>query len=248
MEKGQLKKQLLLMIISILSCLIVISTVKAECDICSCCFCRHTIKVIPKGAVETGDPIVTTSPASLTIFHTGSGPIKNVWLLIVINKQTYDNLNRITINGSIFLTKNDFQLVTEKEIPPLLSNSTTGYPGSICNYSTTAIKDKMDEKGKPVYYSIKFFLPQITKIPKEFNLTVETTSPTNVKAIVLALGKYDPSFQDCIPPSCFCSEQLNTCSSLSKSTFVIPEPATITLTTAFFLAIMGFYFTKRREE
>lgn len=242
------KQVFIIIIISILSCLIVISTVKAECEIYCCCFCRHTIKVIPKGAIETGDPIVTTSPANLTIFHTGRGPIKNVWLLIVINKQTYDNLNRITINGSTFLTKNDFQLVTRKKIPPLLPNSTTGYPGSLCRYSTAAIKDKMDEKGKPVYYSIKFFLPQITKIPKEFNLTVEATSPTNVKAIVLALGRYDPSFRDYIPPSCFCFEPFNTCSSFSKSTFVIPEPATIALTIASFLAIIGFYFIKQRKE
>jgi len=210
--------------------------------------CRHTIKLIPKGAVETGDPIITTSPTNLTIFHTGRGPIKNVWLLIVINKQTYDNLDRITLDGSTFLTKSDFQLVTTGKIPRILPDPTTGYPGSLCRYSTAAIKDKMDEEGKPVYYSVKFFLPQITKIPKEFKLTVEVISPTSVKALVLALGRYDLSFKYCISSPCFCFEPFNACSSFSNSTFVIPEPATIILAAVSFLAIVSFYFIKQRRK
>jgi hypothetical protein len=119
--------------------------------------CRHTIKVIPIGSTETGNPIVTQNPANLTIFHTGNGPIKNVWLLIVINQPTYKALNKIIINDADFMTQDDFQLIETKKIPPALPNSTTGYPGSLCQYEVSAIEDKIKEKGNPIYYGVKFF-------------------------------------------------------------------------------------------
>lgn len=209
--------------------------------------CRHTIKVIPSGSTTTGEPIVTETPADLVIFHTGKGPIKNVWLLIVLNEPTYNALNQITINGTSFLTKEDFQLVTAKKIPPSLPSS-DGYPGSLCQYNVAAIKDKMGEKGNPVYYAVKYFLPKITKTPISFTLAVELGSAANLKALVLALGRYDSigdsDYQvDCVPYKPF-----NACSSFSNSTLIVPEVATLALTSAPLCGAAVFYMIKRGKK
>lgn len=211
--------------------------------------CRHTIRVIPVGGVKTGDPIITTNPADIEISHTGNGPIKNVWLIVVLNKPTYDALNQITINGSAFLTKADFALVTTKKIPPALANSTTGYPGSNCRYEVTAIKDKMDEKGNPVYYAYKFHLRQITKSPTYFTLNLELTSTVlDIKALILAVGRYDrnttASFHtNCIPPP----QPFNVYSSFSKSTLVVPEVPPLAIAAAPIAALGLLYAYKKRK-
>ncbi len=69
-----------------------------------------------------------------------------MWLLIVLNNSTYNALNQITINGTQFITKEDFQLVTETKIPALTPHPTTDYPGSLCQYNVAAIRDKIKEK------------------------------------------------------------------------------------------------------
>ena len=212
-----------------------------------CLFCRHTIKVIPVGSTKTGEPIVTTSPANLTIFHTGRGPIKNVWLLIVLNSPTYNALNQITINDTIFMTKDDFELVTTRKIPSILPNHATGYPGSRCRYRVSAIKDKMDEKGNHTYYGCTFFLNEITKTPTDFTLTLELDpSVSNIKALILALGRYDYCPHSANPEWC-CFHPFNTCSSFSKSTLVIPEVATLVISTAPFGAL-GLLCKIRRKK
>jgi len=237
---------LLMMLLLSSLILILVSPVAAESQI-DCSGCRHTIQVIPVGSTKTGEPIVTENPANLMIFHTGNGPIKNVWLLIVINEPTYNALNKITINDTDFMIKDDFQLVTTKKIPPLGPDPATGYPGSLCLYNVAAIKDKIKEKGNNIYYGVKFFLQQITKTPTKFTLVVELNSPANLKALVLALGRYDLCYKcqygiDCLPYKPF-----NACSSFSKSTLVVPEIATLALTAAPFGGAIGFYAIKRRK-
>jgi len=228
--------------------------VAAGCDTQSNAGCRHTIAVIPTGAVKTGDPIVTTSPADLTIFHTGKGPIQNVWLLIVINKATYDALGEITTNGTTFMTKADFKEVKTAKIPPALPNDTTQYPGSECRYEVNAIRDKLSQKEGPIYYAIRFFLTKITTIPTPFQLTVELNAPADLKALILALGRYDRdncgdrgTGINCIPPPA-CPKPFNACSSYSKSTLVVPEAATLALMTAPLTGIAGLYVIKRRKR
>lgn len=233
--------------------LMAVPLVAANGSICEGCRC--TIKVIPVGSVETGNPIETTNPADLMIFHTGDGPIKNVWLLIVLNQPTYNVLDQITINGSTFMTKSDFKLVTTSKIPSTSSNPSTGYPGSLCQYEVSAIKDKMDEKGNPIYYGVKFFLSQITKVPKYFTLEVELTSSADLKALIIALGRYDNSYGDFgfNGFDCFhgkdhcCYKPFNACSCFTKSTFVVPEIATLALT-ASPLCALGLFAIKRRKK
>lgn len=243
-----MKKLVVCTLLAISMILLVAPIVFAECQI-DCEGCSHTIKVIPVGSTETGDPLVTGTPANLMMFHTGQGPIKNVWLLIVLNKPTFDNLDKITIDGNAFMTQADFTLVTTKDIPPFLPKSSTGYPGTICQYNVYAIKDKMDEKGNPLYYGIKFFLNKITTTPTHFTLAVELTGPADLKALILALGRYD---RGGINVDCGCPRPspFNRYSSFSKSTFVVPEAATIALTAAPFAALgaFGIRVARRRKN
>ena len=227
--------------------LMAIQLVSAECETECGLGCAHTIKVIPVGSTKTGEPLVTTTPADLMIFHTGNGPIKNVWLLIVLNEPTYNALNQITINGTQFMTKGDFELVTTQKIPRILPNSATGYPGSLCRYNVAAIKDNMDETGNKIYYGVKFFLPQITTVPKYFTLAVELDSSADLKALVLALGRYDLCSEQCYRIECVCYEPFNRCSSFSKSTLVVPEIATLAITASPFGAL-GLFAIKRRKK
>jgi hypothetical protein len=241
------KVRRLAIIILVIASLILMAVplVKADCQT-ECLGCAHTIKVIPVGSTETGEPLVTTTPANLMIFHTGKGPIENVWLLIVLNETTYNALNQITIDGKQFMTKEDFQLVTTKKIPPLLPNSTTGYPGSLCQYNVAAIKDKMNEKGNPVYYGVKSFLAQITKTPTNFTLAVELNSPANLKALILALGRYEYHSKCCNEINC-AYKPFNRCSSFSNSTFVVPDIAPLAVTASSFGAL-GIFAIKRRKK
>jgi len=235
--------------------LIVISLVLISVPLVAACEpcpeCADTIKVIPVGATENGGPLVTTSPANLMILHTGQGPIKNVWLLIVLNTPTYDVLGEIKINGTTFMTKSDFKLVTTQKIPPIAANSTTGYPGSSCQYNSNATRDKMGETANPIYYGIKFFLPKITTQAQNFTVTVELTGPADLKALILALGRYDwnnnYSFGSSAETDCICYKPFNRCSSFSKSTLVVPELATL-LTTASTFSALGLFAIRRRKN
>jgi hypothetical protein len=209
-----------------------------------------TIQVVPVGATETGSPIVTSTPANLIIYHTGQGPITNVWFLIVINEPTYDKLLCITYNGKILLTKSDFKLVTESKIPPEAPNWITAYPGSECQYEVKAIRSNMNEaKNNQLYYALKYILPQITTSPTHFQLAVILSSPAKLKALVLALGTYYPSFK-VYGPSITClpiCQPFNRNSSFSKSTFVLPEVATLAIIAAPFSAL-GLYAVKRKKK
>ncbi|MEM2613287.1 MAG: hypothetical protein QXO15_03555 [Nitrososphaerota archaeon] len=206
--------------IIILSMLVMIPNVKANDQ-----GCRDIIQVIPIGSIETGEPRITTSPANLMISHTGQNVnIVDVHLLIIIDKPTYDSLDNIIINNSthfIVLSKGSFSKGDGGKIG--LDN---------CKYPVNAIKDKLKIKGGDIYYSFTYFMKEITKDPTYFTIEVHS-SPINV--LVLALGKLEGS------------ETFNACSSFSKSTLVIPEVATLALTTASFLGAGSFYLIKRRK-
>jgi hypothetical protein len=209
-----------------------------------------TIQVVPVGATETGSPLITNTPANLIIYHTGQGPITNVWLLIVINKPTYDKLLFITFNGKVLMTKSDFKLVTDNKIPPENGNWITGYPGSECQYEVNAIKSNMNEaKNSQLYYALAYILPQITTSPTHFQLVVILSSSAQLKALVLALGMYYPTCKN-YGPSITClpvCQPFNRDSSFSKSTFVLPEVATLAITAAPFGAF-GLYAVKRKKK
>lgn len=192
--------------------LIVISNVNAEGR-------RHIIAVVPVDSEDTGEPRMTKSPANLMIYHTGRASIKDVHLLIVIDKSTYDGLSRITIDSlSISIYKDDFIEVT----------------GDLkfgnCKYEANAIRDKLAAAaGDPIYYCFVYFADKITT-KTYFTLEIDSTQ---IKALVLALGKDH-------------SDVFNACSSFSKSTFVIPEIATLALATAS-IAALGAYAYKRKR-
>ncbi|MGQ9640632.1 MAG: hypothetical protein ACUVUF_00720 [Candidatus Bathycorpusculaceae bacterium] len=243
----KVRRLLILSLILLSLILIVVSPVAADCQI-DCLGCRHTIKVIPVDSTKTGEPIITENPADLMIFQTGNGPIKNVWLLIVLNEPTYNALNQILINDTVFMTKDDFKLVTTKKIPQVTPDPSINYPGSLCQYEVAAIKDKIKEKGNPIYYGIKFFLVQITKKPTQFTLTVELNSPANLKGLILALGRYNSACRGQYEIDCFPYKPFNACNSFSNSTLVVPEIATLALTAAPFGGAIGFYAMKRRKK
>jgi len=183
--------------------------------------CRHIIQVIPVGSEETGEPRITTSPANLMIFHTGEADIKDVHLLIVIDESTYDDLVTITTNTSLTISKSDFELVTVDRL---------GFGN--CEYEVSAIKDKLGVgRDVDIYYNFTVFLEEITTSPTYFTLTVNSNP---VRVLVLALGKDGGSYV------------FNACSSFSKSTFVIPEPATIFMAAAS-IAALGAYIYKRKR-
>jgi hypothetical protein len=227
--------------------LMIITVPLVAADSSPCSDAAHTIKVWPLGTTaSTGMPIVTGTPVNLFILHTGQGPINNVWLLIVINKPTYDNLDKITINAAEFLNKNDFKLVTANKLPPTAANATTGYPGTTWQYTVSAIKSNMNETGNPVYYAVKYFLPEITTVPTGFTLAVELTAPASIKALILGLGRYDPP-KSLKSFGILCDNGFNRFTSYSKGTLVVPEAATIALALSPF-AGLGLYTVRRRRK
>jgi hypothetical protein len=216
-------------------------------DSSPCSGSAHTIKVWPIGTtVDTGQPIVTSTPADLFILHTGQGPIKNVWFLIVLSKPTYDNLDKITINNTEFMNKADFKLVIASKLPPTAANATTGYPGTTWQYEVSAIKSNMNETGNPVYYAVKYFLPEITTAPTRFTLEVQLTAPASIKALILGLGRYDPS-KGAGSFGITCDDSFNRFTSFSKGTLVVPEVATLALAASPFGAL-GLYAIRRRRK
>ncbi len=91
-------------------------------------------------------------------------------------------------------------------------------------------------------------------MPTPFHLTVELNAVADLKALILALGRYNKdSYGDrdtginCIPKPT-CPRTFNACSSYSKSTLVVPEPAILALMTAPLTGIAGLYVIRRRKR
>ena len=215
------------------------------------------IKVWPVGGVETGDPIVTGSPADMMIYTTAQTKASyNVHLLLVLNEETYTGLDRIEItNGvNVIYYQSDFDdgITNPSEKIPQADPDTEylGYPG--CQederYGVGAVKDKLGTTGD-IYYCIKPVFDYIDTNPTYFTITVYGTS-TDLKVLVLAFGR-TPTTQDLQDPlydpfyDAF-DDPFNEHSSWSGSTLIVPELATILLATAS-LSVFGLYTLKRKK-
>ena len=201
----------------------------------------RNIKIVPEGSVHTGEPLVTDTPADLLIYSTGHSPIENVWLLMVIDEATYTGLENITTSIGVTVPKSDFKLVTTKWLPPFLPDLSTDppYPGSCVRYEVSAIKDKIGTTGN-VYFAIVHILDEITTTPTPFTLTVNLETPTSIRVLLIALGRYNKFPTDCLLP-------FNEGSPYSNSTLVVPELETILLITAPICAL-GVYTIKRKRK
>ena len=201
----------------------------------------RNIKIVPEGSVHTGEPLLTDTPANLLIYSTGHSPIENVWLLMVMDETTYNGLDNITTTLGVTVPKSDFKLVTTSWLPPFLPDPSTDppYPGSYVRYQVSAIKDKIGTTGN-VYFAVVHILDEITTTPTHFTLTVNLETPTSVRVLLIALGRYNKVPTDCTLP-------FNEGSPYSNSTLVVPELETILLITASFCAL-GVYTIKRKRK
>jgi len=201
------------------------------------------IKIWPEGAVHTGEPIVTTNPADMMIYTTSEPQAAhNVWVLLVLNEETYNGLNYINVNGVIY-TKGEFKIPTTDWIPLEAPGSEgSGYPGCnsheqyrvIAGGGAAGIKDKLGTTGD-VYYCIKHVFDYVDTTAIEFTITFYGSS-TDLKILVLALGRTNEPYTD----------PFDNRSSYSGSTLIVPELATILLATAS-LSVFGLYTLKRRK-
>jgi len=201
----------------------------------------RNIKIVPEGSVHTGEPLITDTPANLLIYSTGHSPIENVWLLMVMDETTYNGLDNITTTLGVTVPKSDFELVTTSWLPPFLPDPSTDppYPGSCVRYQVSAIKDKIGTTGN-VYFAVVHILDEITATPTHFTLTVNLETPTSIRVLLIALGRYNKVPTDCTLP-------FNEGSPYSNSTLVVPELETILLITAP-LCALGAYTIKRKRK
>lgn len=201
----------------------------------------RNIKIVPEGSVHTGEPLLTDTPANLLIYSTGHSPIENVWLLMVMDEATYNGLDNITTTLGVTVPKSDFELVTTLWLPPFFPDPLTDppYPGSCVRYRVSAIKDKIGTTGN-VYFAVVHILDEITTTPTPFTLTVNLETPTSIRVLLIALGRYNKVPTDCLLP-------FNEGSPYSNSTLVVPELETILLITAP-LCALGVYTIKRRRK
>lgn len=195
------------------------------------------VRVIPVGGIHTGEPIVTTSPADIEIFSTSHTPITNVWLVLIVDQNTYDHLVDIMAHTTQFL-KADFAMPAESKIPP--EEASGSYPGTEDQYNVATVKDKMATSGN-VYYAYKAFsISTITTVPQTFTLTVNAPGADSLKVLVLANGYYAQLDNKG-------NGKLNQSTPWSGSTFVVPEPATIALIASSFGAL-GIFAVKRKKK
>jgi len=218
------------------------------------------IRVIPVGSTTNGEPIIANSPADLIIYVTTAqhSPTKNVWLLIALNKPTYDAIDNITAVGvdvSVTFEKARFVLAQYSNgqydparIPPEAANGPYDptYPGCTNDdqHATSAVGEKVGGKGEDVYYAYEFFKDSITKTPYEFTVTLNVASSMDVsleKALVLAFGRAIPDDN-----GNYYGLPFDIHTPYSGSTLVVPELAPILLTLSSFGAL-GLYAIRRRK-
>lgn len=226
-----------------------------------------TLTVWPYNTPEAAEgPIITTSPADLIIYNNdNSHVLDDLWLMLVINKDAYDNLVSISTNTSLSFLKAHFQGIpgntpSSYKIPPYQSNTGTtstppyayrpnGWPGIEPNdqYSVGSLRSVLGiPTGQSIYYSVGDLDDSSTWIdhgptglnkgdPEYFTLTVNTGG--DWKALVLALGHTD-NYPD--------NPILNVHSPYTRSTIVIvSEPGTILAALAF-VSSLGLYKTRNK--
>ena len=217
--------------------------------------------VKPTTGVGTG-PYVITSPATLKIGVKASAAsehntITKIWLILVLNEDTWAHLTSITTTITAPFSKNEFRnpdLTGESKIP--VASAATGrtwygdtnYPGCEQNeqYSVGGLKGNMygSETGTIYYFIKEITITQITKDnPATFTLTVNTDpGVTELKVMVLAMG-YSLDLDD---NDGNITGELNECTSLSEYTFVVPEIAPVLLALAS-IGGLGIYTYKQKK-
>lgn len=226
--------------------------------------------VWPVDATETGEPIVTISPADMQIFVVS--PQKNssnVWLLLSLNNETYEGLQSIEITDIIYgdtgetgtpvtYIQDDFTqpvsdpydnadkipVVRPEDAtwPPVVQSLEHPYPGC-----------QKDERQQVSTFKTKLGAPQDEPIYYSIAYVFDhvTTVPTN---FTITVHTSDVSNLKVLVMAFGCAEglpkytgALNIHSSWSQaSLIVIPELATMLLATAA-IAAVGIYKVKRRK-
>jgi hypothetical protein len=202
------------------------------------------IRVTPVGELHTGMAIITGSPANLETNSTNGKTINEVWLIFIVDGDTYTSLNTITITGTEgpnTLDKNDFSDPVSSGRIPQASDTNyklpQTYPGCKTpqtNYQVSAILSQMAQvhtKPTSVRYVLVFAFSSVDGTPKPFTVTVDST---HINVLILAQGKDGET------------TVLNENSPFSGSSLVIPEPATVLAALASFAAF-AIYAGKRRK-
>lgn len=196
------------------------------------------IRIIPTSGGETGEPIVTASPATINIFSTSPShsPITNIWLTISINKDTYDHLTSITADTTTF-TKADFTELTAAKIPPAEPSGT--YPGCETGdqYESAAIMSKLGNPPKAYYAYKAFSINTITTAPQTFTVTANAPGTADLKILILANGYGSTGTEG----------KFNQKTPFSGSTLITPEVPTLVLAASSFIAL-AVYGIKRRKK
>jgi len=207
----------------------------------------NVLAILPEGEVPDSDfvTIEYTGPVIFDIWFTGEAhEVTNIWLVLVVNEETYNNLNSITADGVTF-PKDDFEEVLSARIPPEAPDSLIGYPG--CAYDDQFPVGPIKEKlGEPCWYDYKplpspeFDLNTAGRENgKKFTLTVNLVdSVEDLRVLVLGNG---------LDNTAVGAPKLNVKSSWSKSTFVIPEPSTIVAVAMSFVALIGYTIRRRKH-
>ena len=220
-----------------------------------------TLSVWPVGSVDTGEPIVTTTPAELMVYNIDGThiPIDPSWILLATNAETRDHIVSVTTDAGVTYTKGDFLNVFDADkIPPLSPTGAVpgmsgvtwgdlipGYPGSETSeqYAVGAVKSKLGiPTDDDLWWAIKDSnLPPITDVPQTIKITVAMDAGvTDLKIMVLILG-----FWNGVNSTPY---KFNVHSPFTRSTILIaPEVATIALAFAP-LSAYGLYKLKTRKK
>lgn len=141
-------KKIMIVLFALLTILVLPTAVFAAGDV---------IRVVPAGSSDGTMAIITSSPADLEISITsGQQPRINIWLLFVIDIDTYNGLGTITISGTdgpTTLSKSDFTGVPSNNKIPLTNDGNYvgivghTYPGCTqqTQYNVDAIKSQMSQ-------------------------------------------------------------------------------------------------------
>jgi hypothetical protein len=203
------------------------------------------IRVVPAGSLDGTMAIITSSPADLEISVTsGQQPRTNIWLLFVIDIDTYNGLGTITIGGTdgpTTLSKSDFTGVpSNNKIPKTNDDNYVGnghiYPGCTqqTQYNVNAIKTQMSQvyPTTSIRYVLVYGFSSINTSPKSFTVEVDSS---HVNLLILAQGRAGS-----LP-----TDPLDSNSPFSGSSLVVPELVPILLSLASFSAL-ALYAVKRR--
>ena len=205
------------------------------------------IRLVPVGEPHTGMAIMTESPTQLEISVTNEphSPTYNVSLIFLIDEDTYDALNTITITNTDWpttLTKASFTggPVSSGKLPEASDTNWVGpysWPGCSApnnQYEVSAILSQMSQvyPTTAVRYMIVYAFDSITTSPKLFDVEADST---HINVLILAQGRLTN-------PEGLLTER----SPYTGSTLVVFELGPLVLALASFSAL-ALYALKRRK-